>query len=258
MCFLENMLEYLPSMEKEGQINFERSFIQKSYLNRETGEWTADLDGRYGKERKGLPKATALEMLRLDDVVAMKGIKQGDQIDILVKVKEADSETGVLRTIQKWQRPFDGEKFVGVHEGKLTFSAPEGANHTYDIPASDVIHVRRHGAKNTIPHDSSKEMVGSKNLVELADAQGIKAGDSFQVYETVEFNNLLTGQRVQETGWRQTYGIEFRTVVGNQIVVDDNTTKANITRRLKREISGIRKAEALPYPFSDRKYLSQK
>lgn len=256
MYFLEFVVEYQSAMEKEGQKGFGRSFIQRNHLDKDTGRQTADLDSRYGRERKGLPKVTALEMLRLDDVVATAGIKQGDQIDVLIKVKEKDQETGKLRTVQKWQEPFDGEKFAGVDEGKLVLSAPSGSNVPLEYLAEDIIHIRKHkepekGAENNeFPNDSSKQ--GIEGIVERA---GLQAGDSFVFEERRVSEDPATGHPVERRSWLGMYGVVFDGTQDGHLMVRDSTGASTIVRPLSiyRDIKDLRKAEPLPYPFSDRK-----
>lgn len=244
-------------MEKEGQKQFGRSFILESHLNQRTGEWTAVLDNRYGQKRDGLPKDVALKMIRLDDTIVAFGIKKGDRIDIKVKVREVNPETGQEREKEVWQEPIDGQRFKAVHEGKLVFSVPKGSNAPLEYHVDDIIHVRKHRRARKA-EDAPKKFHRRRDLSKRAEQLGIETGDSFQVYTKVKYKDVFTGKKVESTGWRQTYGIEFRAIVGDQVVIDDNTGKASITRRLREDIKDIRKAEPLPYPFSDRKYLSQK
>lgn len=248
-------------MEKEQKPSYLRSFIQKSHLDRETGRWTADLDSRYGRDRKGLRKATALKMLGLDNVIATTGIKPGDQIDILIRVKEADVKTGKIKTVEKWQKPFDGEKFAEVHGGRLIFSVPDGANRDYSLPVGRIVHLRKHkkpeaeAKPDELPAESGRQRIDI--MVERA---GLKKGDSFIFEERRVAEDPKTGHPAESRRWLGVYGVVFDEVKDGQLMIRDATGAGEIIRPLSsyRDIKDINKAKPLPYPMSERKYLSQK
>lgn len=261
MCFLENVVEYQPNMEKEGQGQFGRSFIQKNTLDQKTGVWIADLDKRYGHKREGLPMETALHMLRLDDIVAVFGIKPGDQIDVLRKVRVPNPETGKAEEKEEWQKPFDGEKFKAIHNGELVFSSPEGANFNYNLPVEEVAHIRKHRQreaeveKRVIPSDSGRDRMSI--LVEKAK---LRKGDSFVFEERRVAEDPKTGHSAERRSWLGLYGVFFEEIRDGHLIVRDATGAGDLSRPLStyRDIKDIRKAEPLTYPFSERKYLSQK
>lgn len=104
-----------------------QSMIERSYVDLITGIETCDLDDRYGVARKGADKLTALEMVRIDDLLTKFGIKQGDEIGVLVEDVKIDPETKQRKNKTRWV-DLKGTTFQSVHEGKIFIFDPDEKN----------------------------------------------------------------------------------------------------------------------------------
>lgn len=98
------------------------SFIEKNHTDHVTGRVTCTLDSRYGQERTGLPKIVAMQMIRVDDLIASANIKPGDQFEVLQIIGDP-----LERHVSRWQS-LQGRRFRSVHDGKLMVYDPDTKN----------------------------------------------------------------------------------------------------------------------------------